>query len=300
MMQSMQDIVRAAKAAPTKTLVIACAADQPVLEAVEQARKEDIVQPILVGDQDAIVALLQTLGYDPSLYEIHHQPDDVAACVHSVRLVHDHPGYFLMKGLVSTSTILKAALDKEHGLRTANRISHVSVMQVPTYHKLLMMTDGAMNIAPDLEDKRQIVENAAHIAHALGIPNPAVGVIAAVETVNPKMEATLHAAELKQMNLDGRLSGCVVGGPFALDNAIDKEAAHHKGITDPIAGEIDILLMPRIEAGNVFYKTMMFLANATSASVIAGASRPIVLTSRADSMETKFHSIALAALVVES
>jgi phosphate butyryltransferase len=155
-----------------------------------------------------------------------------------------------------------------------------------------------MNIAPDLDDKRQIVENAAIIAHALGNDNPAVGVIAAVETVNPKMEATLHAAELKRMNETRQLQGCTVGGPFALDNAIDKEAAQHKGITDPIAGDVDILLMPQIESGNVFYKTMMFLAGATSASVIAGASRPIVLTSRADSMETKFHSIALAALVV--
>lgn len=298
MIQSMQDIVRAATAAPTKTLVVACAADEPVLQAVERARQEDIVHPILVGDETAIVSLLEALGYDKTHYDIHHQPDDEAACVHSVRLVHDHPGYFLMKGLVSTSTILRAALDKEHGLRTKNRISHVSVMQVPTYHKLLMMTDGAMNIAPDLEDKRQIVENATLIAHALGNANPAVGVIAAVETVNPKMDATLHAAELKRMNETGQLQGCTVGGPFALDNAIDKDAAHHKGITDPIAGDVDILLMPRIEAGNVFYKTMMFLAGATSASVIAGASRPIVLTSRADSMETKFHSIALAALVV--
>ena len=202
-----------------------------------------------------------------------------------------------MKGLVDTSIILKAALNKEFGLRTQNRISHVSVMEVSTHNKLIFMSDGAMNIAPTLDEKRQIIENSVVIAHSLGIENPNVGVLGAVEKVNPKMEATVHAAELVKMNKDGVINHCRVGGPFALDNAINKEAALHKGIKDPMAGDVDILIMPRIEAGNVFYKTMMFLANAKSASVIAGAKKPIVLTSRADSTESKFYSIALSALV---
>ena len=194
---------------------------------------------------------------------------------------------------------MKAALNKEFGLRTPNRISHVSVMEVPTHEKLLFMTDGAMNIAPTLDEKRQIIENSVKIAHALGNKTPNVGVIGAVEKVNPKMEATLHAQELVNMNLNNIITDCKVGGPFAIDNAINKEAALHKGIKDPMAGDVDILVMPRIEAGNVFYKTMMFLANAKSASVIAGAKKPIVLTSRADSPESKYYSIALSALVAD-
>jgi phosphate butyryltransferase len=159
------------------------------------------------------------------------------------------------------------------------------------------MSDGAMNIAPTLDEKRQIIENSVKIAHALNIEKPNVAVIGAVEKVNPQMEATLDARDLKKMNEDGIIENCVVSGPFAIDNAINKEAALHKGIHDPVAGEADILIMPRIEAGNVFYKTMMFLANAKSASVIAGAQKPIVLTSRADTTMSKYYSIALSALV---
>ena len=161
------------------------------------------------------------------------------------------------------------------------------------------MTDGAMNIKPTLDEKRQIIENTLVIANALGLEKPKVGIIAAVEKVNPQMDATLDAVELIKMNKDNILNGCIVGGPFALDNAINKEAAIHKGVTDPIAGDVDILIMPQIESGNVFYKSMMFLGNAQSASVIAGAKKPIVLTSRADSTLSKYHSIALGALVVD-
>ncbi len=299
MITTIADLVKRATTLPTKTLVVACAADEHVLEAVEEARKKDIIRPILIGDKDAIATILSNLTDDLDSYQIHHQPDDEQACIDAVRLVHDHADYFLMKGLVGTSTILRAALDKEYGLRTKNRISHVSVMEVPTHPKLLYMSDGAMNIAPTLDEKRQIIENSVKIAHALGNDNPHVGIIAAVEKINPKMDATLDAEQLVAMNKNGTITGCTVGGPFAIDNAINKQAALHKGITDPIAGDVDILVMPRIEAGNVFYKTMMFLANAKSASVIAGATRPIVLTSRADSMDSKFYSIALGALVLE-
>ncbi len=156
-----------------------------------------------------------------------------------------------------------------------------------------------MNIKPNLDEKRQIIENCVEIAHALGLETPKVGIIAAVEKVNPQMEATLDAVDLIKMNKDNVIKGCIIGGPFAMDNAINKEAALHKGVTDPIAGEVDILLMPRIEAGNIFYKSMMFLGNAQSASIIAGAKKPIVLTSRADSTLSKYHSIALGALVVD-
>lgn len=297
MIKTINDLVLKAKKINTKTLVVACAADEHVLEAVEMARLENIVNPILVGNEKAILDIFSTHNIDPANYQIINELDKPTACLEAVKLVSSNEGYYLMKGLVDTSVILKAALNKEFGLRTKNRISHVSVMEVPTHDKLLYMTDGAMNIAPNLDEKRQIIENSIKIAHAVGNECPNVGIIGAVEKVNPQMEATLHAAELVKMNEEGIIKNCNVGGPFAIDNAISVEAAKHKGITNPIAGNVDILVMPRIEAGNVFYKVMMFLANAKSASVIAGAKRPIVLTSRADSKESKFYSIALGALV---
>jgi phosphate butyryltransferase len=297
MIKTINELVLKAKEIDTKHLVVACAADDHVLEAVEMARKEDIVIPILVGDKDKIIEILNTLSINSDFYSIIDEPDKEKACLEAVKLVSQNNGYYLMKGLVDTSVILKAALNKEFGLRTKNRISHVSVMEVPTHNKLIYMSDGAMNIAPNLDEKRQIIENSVRIAHAIGNNNPNVGIIGAVEKVNPQMEATIHAKDLVEMNQQGIITGCTVAGPFGLDNAISKEAAKHKGINDPIAGDIDILIMPRIEAGNVFYKTMMFLANAKSASVISGAKKPIVLTSRADSKESKFYSIALGALV---
>jgi phosphate butyryltransferase len=299
MIKSIEQMVVKAKEIETKTMVVACAADEHVLEAVELARKEKIINGILVGDKEEIIKLLGQLDISSENYTILDFPNNEEACLESVKLVSSNKGYFLMKGLVDTSIILKAALNKEFGLRTRNRISHVSVMEVPTHDKLIFMSDGAMNIAPTLDEKRQIIENSVKIAHALGIKRPNVGVIGAVEKVNPKMEATLDAQALIEMNKKGDIENCIVGGPFAIDNAINVEAAKHKGITDPMAGNVDILIMPRIESGNVFYKTMMFLANAKSASVIAGAQKPIVLTSRADSTISKFYSIALAALVAD-
>lgn len=297
MVKNIEELIKKAKEIDTKTLVVACAADEHVLQAVEMAREANIINGILVGDAIEIKELLLSIGADENNYQIIDEADKTEACLKSVKLVSSDESSFLMKGLVDTSIILRAALNKEFGLRTQNRISHVSVMEVPTHDKLIFMTDGAMNIAPTLDEKRQIVENSVKIAHAIGIELPNVGIIGAVEKVNPQMEATLDAEALVKMNNEGIIKGCKIGGPFAIDNAISREAALHKGITDPIAGNVDILVMPRIEAGNVFYKTMMFLANAKSASVIAGAKKPIVLTSRADSKESKFYSIALCALV---
>lgn len=299
MITTIDAIVEAAKQCETKTLVVAVANDHHVLEAVEKARQEDIIHGILVGNQPDIEETLDDLGYDANNYAIMHVVDKVEACEAAVKLVSSHDDYFLMKGYVDTAVILRAALDKDYGLRGKNRISHVSVMDIPTYHKLLLMSDGAMNIAPDADIKQEIIENGVHIAHALGIETPTVGCIAAIEKVNPKMQATLDAQTLIKRNEDGMITGCKIGGPFALDNAINKDAADHKGITDPMAGDVDFVLMPQIESGNVFYKSMMFLAGAKSASVIAGAAKPIVLTSRADSTDSKFYSIALSALVAD-
>lgn len=297
MVKNLKELIQKAKEIETKTLVVACADDEHVLEAVELARKDNIIVPILVGNKSSTIKIMNDLNINTDFYTFIDHNDNSLACHEAVKLVSSNEGYFLMKGLVDTSIILKAALNKEYGLRTQNRISHVSVLEVPTHSKLIMMSDGAMNIAPTLDEKRQIIENSVKIAHAIGNKNPNVGIIGAVEKVNPNMEATVHAAELIRMNKENIITGCTVGGPFAIDNAINKEAAIHKGVKDPIAGDVDILIMPRIEAGNVFYKTMMFLANAKGASVIAGAKKPIVLTSRADSTMSKYYSIALSALV---
>lgn len=299
MIKTIQEIIDKAVEIETKTLVVAVANDHHVLEAVHMAKEKNIVNPILVGDQQAILETLEDLGIEPDGYDILHIIDPIQACEEAVKIVNQTAGSILMKGYVDTAVILRAALDKEYGLRTKNRLSHVSVMEIPTYHKLLLMSDGAMNIDPDVDIKQEIIENALLIGKAIGISPLKVGVIAAIEKVNPKMQATLDAAELVNRCHKETITECIVGGPFALDNAINKEAAEYKGITDPIAGDVDMVLMPQIESGNVFYKSMMFLANAKSASVIAGASKPIVLTSRADSTLSKFNSIALSALIAD-
>ena len=282
-----------------KTVAVAVANDHHVLEAIEKARQAGFIEAVLVGDTVLVKEALSDLGYNPDHYQFIHEIDSVTACEKAVKLVSQNDADFLMKGYVDTAVILRAALDKDYGLRTKNRISHVSVMEIPTYHKLLIMSDGAMNIEPTVEHKQEIIENAVVITEALGIKNPNVGIIAAVEKINPKMTATLDAEVLVKRNRDGIIQNCTIGGPFALDNAINKEAAMYKDIQDPMAGDVDMIIMPQIESGNVFYKSMMFLAKAKSASVIAGAKKPIVLTSRADSTDSKYYSIALSALIAD-
>ena len=299
-MKTMQDIIRKAQLLPKRKMVVAAAEDDHVIEAIHMAYQVGIIEAVLVGDAIEIKKILKQLKIDEKAYEIVDIKDKTEACEYAVKMISNQQADILMKGLVDTAVILRAALDKDFGLRTPNRISHVTVMEIPTYHKLLLMSDGAMNINPDVEIKQEIIENGILVAHAVGIKHPKVGMIAAIEKVNPKMQATLDAHELIQRNIDGRIKGCTIGGPFALDNAINKEAAIHKGITDPMAGDVDFLVMPQIESGNVFYKSMMFLANAKSASVIAGAKKPIVLTSRADSKESKFYSIALSQLIANT
>lgn len=293
MLKTIAEILKEAQTLKTKTLVIAKANDEQVLKAIKAASEEDIVNAVLIDDEKALLKTMNSLNMNPEDYDIVDIDDLVKASEEAVKRVSNSKDAILMKGLVDTSVILRAALAKDDGLRSKNRLSHVSVMETAHYHKLLTMSDGAMNIAPDADIKKEIIENAVEVTKALGIEKANVAVLAAVEKVNEKMQATLDAETLKGLTFEN----ATVDGPFALDNAINKEAAAHKGITSPMAGEADILLMPMIEAGNIFYKSMMFLSNAKSASVIMGATHPIVLTSRADTFETKFHSIALAALI---
>ncbi|HLW10476.1 MAG TPA: bifunctional enoyl-CoA hydratase/phosphate acetyltransferase, partial [Fermentimonas sp.] len=223
--------------------------------------------------------------------------DDGSVAI-AINLIRNGKADILMKGLIHTSELLKGVIDKQRGLPIAQLLSHVALFQSPYYHKVFCITDVAMNIAPDLETKVKILKNAVNLFHLLGIENPKVAIAAAVEKVNPKMEATVHAAKIKEMNKNGDIKGCIVDGPLAIDLAINREAAISKGVVSEVAGDCDIVIVPDIEAGNMVYKTLNFLGGAKSAAIITGASVPIVLTSRSDDDETKLHSIALASLLV--
>lgn len=296
MIKNFQEVMEIARKRGPKIISVACAQDPEVLLAVNAARKEGIADAILVGDQEKIVKIGTELNIDVNQFEIIDSKDLAEASLKAVELVSSGRAHMVMKGLVDTSIILKAVLNAEVGLRTGNVLSHVAVFDVADYDRLFLVTDAAMNIAPDLQTKKQIIENAVEVAKALDIEVPKVGVICAKEKPNPKMPDTMDAKALEDMNQNGQLTGCLVGGPFALDNAISVEAAKHKGIDHPVAGYADILMTPDIEAGNVLYKSMVFFAKAKNAGVIVGAKAPVVLTSRADSDEAKLYSIALGVL----
>lgn len=295
-MKSFQQILEMAKSRDQKKIAVACAQDKDVLLAVNEAKKLGIVSAVLVGDKNAIEEILIGNAINPLDYEIVDVKDNVEAANTAARLVSEKKADILMKGLVDTSIILKAVLNKELNLRTGKPISHVAVFEIPGYDRLIFVTDPAMNIAPDVKTKGAIIENCAMLAHSLDLENPIVGVLAAKEKIDEKMPATVDAGILVEMNKNGEIRGCRVGGPYALDNAVSVEAAHHKGMTDPLAGKCDILLVPDIEAGNILYKSIAYFSEAKLAGIILGASTPIVLTSRADSEVTKMHSIALAVL----
>lgn len=280
-----------------KRVAVAVAQDEDVLGAVKEAYEKGIAVPVLVGDKDSIEKIAADIGFDLSGVEIIDEKDGTLAARKATALVSSGEAQVLMKGLIDTSVIMKQVLDPEIGLRTGNVISHVAVFDVPTYHKVFIVTDAAMIIAPDLNQKKQIIENAVQLAHALDIAEPKVAVLAAKEKVSEKMEATVHAKALTDMNKSGEIKGCIVDGPLALDNAVSKESARIKGIDSEVAGDADILLAPDIEAGNILYKSLSFLGNAKSAGLIVGTSKPIVLTSRADSEEAKLNSIVLATLM---
>ena len=295
-MRNIDDIIKFAKERGPKTVSVACCQDKEVLIAVENARKEHIVKAILVGDIEKTSEIANELSIDLNKYELIDIKDLSEACLKSVELVSSGKAHMVMKGLVDTSIILKAVLNKEVGLRTGNILSHVAVFDIEGYDRLFFITDAAMNLAPDVNGKKQIIENACSVARALDIEEPKVALICAKEKVNPKMKDTVEAKELEEMYLHGEIKNCIVGGPFALDNAISEEAAKHKGMSHPVAGKADILVVPDIEAGNVLYKSITYFAKCENAGLIVGAKAPIILTSRADSDKTKLNSIALGVL----
>lgn len=297
MIKNFEEIIKAAKAKGPKTIAVAVAEDVEVLSAVNSAKTLGIANAILIGDKDEILRVAGQSGVELIDYEVVDIKDKNEACRYAVELVSTGKAHIVMKGLVDTSLILKAVLDEKIGLRTGNVLSHVAVFDINGYDRLFYVTDAAMNIAPNLDQKKQIIENAIQVANALENNNPKVAALCAVEKVNPKMQATIDAAELVKMNEEGTLKGCVVGGPFALDNAVSLEAAKHKGINHPVAGHADILMVPTIEAGNMLYKSMVFFAKGNNAGIVVGAKAPIVLTSRADSDIAKLNSIAIGVLM---
>lgn len=291
----LKDLIDLAKSHDTKRIAVAAAADLHVLEAVKGACELEIVKPILVGSKEEIEKIAKSIDFDLTGIEIIDVKNAIQASKIAVSLIRENKADVLMKGMVATGPLLKTVLDKEKGLRKGSTLSHVAFFESPYYHKLLCVTDAAMNVAPELNEKIAIVNNAVEAYHKLGVECPKVAVVGAVEVVNPKMEATVHAAILTQMNRRNQITGCEIDGPLAIDNVVSKESAEHKGIVSNVAGDADIVLTPDINTGNVLYKSLNFLGGAISAAVIMGANVPIVLTSRSDSEESKLMSIVLAA-----
>lgn len=278
-------------------LVLAAAQDEHALDAVIRAAEAGIIEPVLIGDGQQILKSAADHNLSAERFEILDIPDVQAAVEAAVILVHDGKADILMKGACTTSQLLKGVLNRDWGLRKGDLLSHFALFELPAYHKLLAVTDVAINIAPTREEKLAIVQNAVEFLNLMGIGCPNVAAITAVETVNEHMPATADAAWLAEESRAGRAGSCTLEGPMALDAAISRESALHKNMVSDVAGEADLLLMPDIEAGNVLYKALANLAGGKVAAVVLGASAPVVLTSRSDSEETKLNSILLAAAV---
>lgn len=278
-----------------RTIAVAMAEDEDILEALCLAHSRGIADAVLVGNKTSILEIAGKGGLDLSSFDIIHAESEQQSVSVAIQLVRQQMANALMKGKCTTATLLKGVLDKEAGLRSGKLLSHLAAFTVPAYHKLLLMSDAAMNIAPDLTGKIAITENAVHAAHQLGIIKPKVAMIAAVEKVNyDSMPCTIDAAAIAQMAARGQIKEAIIDGPLAVDNAVSRNACEVKRIASEVGGDADILIMPDIEAANVFYKTMTYLGGSRTAGIIVGAQCPVILTSRADSEETKFYSIALA------
>ena len=279
---------------------VAWPCEETALAGAVDAAEKGLIAPILVGPAAKIQEIAKKAGITLGTIPIVDVPDSHGAAAKAVELVRTGQAELVMKGSLHSDEILAAVIAKETGLRTGRRLSHVFLMDVPTYHKVLLVTDGAINIAPTLEDKVDICQNAIDLARTFGIERPKVAILAAVETVNSKMPATLDAAALCKMAERGQIKGGLVDGPLAFDNAISREAAKMKGIASEVAGDPDVLLAPDLEAGNMVAKQLTFLANADSAGLVLGAKVPIILTSRADSVRSRIASCAVAMLAAHA
>ncbi|MGX8236665.1 phosphate butyryltransferase [Exiguobacterium undae] len=277
-------------------VAIASADDEEVMDAVSLAIENELARFHLFGDATRIQQMIHDRRLDESQFVITHTATAQEAAERAAYAVRKGDADVLMKGLVPTATFMKAVLNKETGLRSGNVLSHVALFEVPGRDTAIGLTDAAIHIAPTLEDKVHIIENGVTALRAIGYTLPKVAVLAAVEVVNPTMQATIDAALLTQMNRRGQIKDCLIDGPLALDNAVNLEAAKQKGLTGDVAGAADLLVVPQIEVGNVIYKSLMYFAHASVAAILVGAKAPVVLTSRADTAEAKLYSLAFALL----
>jgi len=294
-----QLLVRCRSLEPVPTAV-AHPCEETALAGAIEAGEKGLILPILVGPRTKIAEVADKAGLRLGQVRIIDAPHSHASAAKAVELVRQGEAEVLMKGSLHSDEILGAVVAKETGLRTGRRISHVFIMDVPTYHKVLVVTDAAINIAPTLEDKVDICQNAIDLAVSLGLKQPKVAILAAVETVSSKMPSTIDAAALCKMADRGQIKGALLDGPLAFDNAISKDAARIKGIASEVAGDPDILLVPDLEAGNMLAKQLSFLANADSAGLVLGARVPIILTSRADSVRSRIASAAVAMIAAHA
>ena len=300
MSKTFDDLLSKVTSCSLKKLSVANAADDAVIEAVRAAKDRNIADAVLVGNEAEMKRIAADMNIDISDFEIINVEDPIEAARTAVKLVHDGQADMYMKGLIDTKSFLKSVLDKEVGLRTEKTLSHVCVFEIEGCERLLFLTDVAFVPYPDLDTKVQIVENTVEIAHACGIACPKVAPVAAVEVVNPKMPATVDAAELTKMCEDGKITGCIIDGPLSVDLAYDPEAAKHKGAEGrKIVGDADIILFPDIHSGNITYKALVHCAPVKNGNILTGTKKPVILTSRSDDFETKVNSIALAAVVAE-
>src|SRR6476659_4453349 len=295
-----ENLISLAKEVPPVKTVVVHPCDETSLRGACEAAELGIIVPILVGPLPKITAVAEQHGIDIARYELVDAPHSEAAAAKAVELIRVSKGELLMKGSLHTDELMRAVTSGKTGLRTARRISHVFIMDVPTHSETLFITDAAINIAPDLDAKRDIVQNAIDLFTQLGLGTPRVAILSAVETVTSKIPSTIEAAALCKMAERGQITGGVLDGPLAFDNAIDPDAAKIKGIHSPVAGRAQILVVPDLEAGNMLAKNLSFLAQADAAGIVLGARVPIILTSRADSVRTRMASCAVAALYADA
>jgi len=297
MITKLDQLIEKAQQLGPKRVAVAAAANGLVLKAIQRTQELGFVQPLLVGRRDEILAEAEAIGYSVSEEHIVHTATKSETAPRAVELVRAGEADILMKGYLHTHTLLHAVIDSKAGLRTDHLVSHIFLMEVPTYHKLLAVTDAAINIQPDLPQKADIVQNAIDLMHQLGAETPKVAALSSVETVNPRIPSTIDAACLHKMYERNQITGAIIDGPFAFDNAISRQAALDKGFDSPVSGDADILLAPDLDAGNILSKNLEYLAHAQMAGIVMGARVPIVLTSRSDPRGARTYSLALAVIL---
>lgn len=297
MITRLHELVDLARQKPPTRVAVAAAAHKLVLQSVQRAVEQGLIIPLLVGREEDIQQHAADIGWALDDEQIVPTPTNRAAADAAVDLVRKGHAQVLMKGYLHTDEMLHSVLRQETGLRTDRLLSHVFVLEVPTYHKLLLITDAAINISPDISQKASITQNAVDLARRLGVETPKVAALSSIETINPNIPSTVHAACLSKMSERGQIKGAIVDGPLAFDNAISAEAAQDKGINSPVAGDVDVVVVPDLDAGNILSKNLEYLASAKVAGIVMGASVPVVLTSRSDPPRARVYSLALASLL---